>query len=134
MPTKRRWLPVVSALIKRENTYLIGKRPEGKSYAGYWELPGGKIEHSDPSPEAALKRELEEELGIQATIGPIQWATTHHYKKELSQVTILLLIYLVQYWEGAPKPLHHTELKWATPDEMRKLILLEANQEFLKKL
>jgi 8-oxo-dGTP diphosphatase len=120
-----RWIPVVTALVQSQGKVLLGRRPEG-SLAGVWEFPGGKIEAGE-SPEFALARELREELGIDATIGPIRLATTHSY----GETTILLLFFSVLYWKGQPKAIHHTELKWVQPEDLQKEELPEANQRVL---
>lgn len=123
-----RWIPVVTALIRSQGKVLLGRRPEG-SLAGVWEFPGGKIEPGE-SPEAALSRELREELGIEAQIGPIRFATTHHY----GETGILLLFFEVPYWKGEPKSVHHTELKWVAPHDLRNEDLPEANRKVLSQI
>lgn len=122
------WVPVVAALIEKGNQVLLGERPEG-SQAGVWEFPGGKIEPQE-TPEAALARELQEELGIDAEIGPLMTATTHSY----GEIHILLMIYKVNFWNGEPKAQHHTSIKWFKTSEIKNLKLPEANQKILKQL
>jgi ADP-ribose pyrophosphatase len=75
-------LVVAVALLDADNRILLGKRPEGKSMAGLWEFPGGKLEEGE-SPEAALVRELQEELGIttkENCLAPLTFAS-HAYEK-----------------------------------------------------
>ena len=120
---------MVAAIIRREDRVLLGRRPEGGSLAGLWEFPGGKIETSE-QPEQALTRELREELGIDAEIGPLHFATAHHY----GEVGVLLLFYEVHYWKGQPEPLHHSELKWFTPPELKTLSFPEANRNVLDRI
>lgn len=123
------WIPVVTALIQREGQILVGQRPEGQSLAGVWEFPGGKIEMGE-SPELALKRELKEELGIEAQIGGLALAATHHY----GQTGIILLFYHVMYWKGELRSVHHQELKWIKPRELETLSLPEANRLILDRI
>lgn len=123
------WVAVVAALMRRQGKVLVGKRPEGSSLAGRWEFPGGKIE-LDESPEEALGRELREELGVEAEIGPLKFAATHTYGK----TGILFLFYEVKYWKGQIKTQQHMDLKWVAPKELRELELPEANSKFLAKI
>ncbi|MCB0378225.1 MAG: 8-oxo-dGTP diphosphatase MutT [Bdellovibrionales bacterium] len=130
MASKRpTWIPVVTAMIRKGDHVLVGKRPEGHTLAGQWEFPGGKIEIGE-SPEEALARELQEELGIEAEVGEIQLACTHSYP----EVGILLVFFEVRFWKGEPKPVHHTELKWILPEELAKIEIPEANRRLLPKI
>lgn len=123
------WVPVVAALMRRQGKVLVGQRPEGSSLPGTWEFPGGKIELGE-SPEAALARELREELGIEADIGDLKFVATHTYGK----TGILFLFYDVKYWKGQIKTQQHLDLKWVTPKELGTLELPEANSKFLKNI
>lgn len=126
---KTPWLAVVAAIIRRENTVLMGQRPEGGSLSGLWEFPGGKIEMGE-QPDVALARELQEELGITAEIGPLRVATTHNY----GEVGIILLFYEVNYWQGQPKSKHHSALQWVPANELKSLALPDANRNVLDKI
>ena len=128
---KRRgtWVPVVAALMRRQGKVLVGQRPEGGSLAGTWEFPGGKIELGE-SPEQALARELKEELGVEAEIGPLKFAATHAYGK----TGILFLFFEVKYWKGQIKPQQHLDLRWVPPKELKQLELPEANTKFLNQI
>lgn len=128
-PRRHNWIPVVTALIQREGKVLVGQRPEGHSLAGVWEFPGGKIEPSE-TPEEALKRELKEELGIEADIGQLAFASTHNY----GPTGIVLLFYHVQFWKGELRPVHHKELKWVAPQELGQWPLPEANRKILYRI
>lgn len=121
------WIPVVAGLMRRQGKVLVGQRPQGASLAGTWEFPGGKIELGE-SPEFALARELKEELGIEAEIGPLKFAATHTYGK----TGILFLFFEVKYWKGQIKTQQHPDLRWVTPKELSQLELPEANSKFLK--
>lgn len=123
------WIPVVAGLIRRQGKVLVGQRPEGASLARTWEFPGGKIELGE-SPEIALARELKEELGIEAEIGPLKFAASHTYGK----TGILFLFFEVKYWKGQIKTQQHLDLKWVSPKELGSLELPEANSKFLDKI
>lgn len=126
---KKNWIPVSAGILKKNNTILVGQRPENHTLAGLWEFPGGKIELGE-SPEQALARELEEELGVEAEIGELKIACTHSY----SDVGIIILFYEVLFWKGEPKTKHHINLKWVTPDELPKLKIPDANRKNLSRI
>lgn len=123
------WIVVVTALMKRQGKLLVGRRPEDGALPGVWEFPGGKVE-SKESPEEALKRELHEELGIEADIGKLQFAGTHTYGRR----GLLFLFYEVKFWKGQVKAEHHKDLQWVTPKEIGSLELPDANRAFLDRL
>tara|TARA_Y100000817_G_scaffold108336_1_gene84815 strand:+ start:573 stop:989 length:417 start_codon:yes stop_codon:yes gene_type:complete len=123
------WIPVVAGVISKEGKVLLGQRPEGSSLPGVWEFPGGKIEANE-SPEMALKRELEEELGIDAQVGPLLLSTTHQY----GDVGIIILFFKVDYWKGEPRTHHHNGLRWVTKKEFQEIQLPDANQKVLPRL
>lgn len=120
---------MVAGLIRRQGKVLVGQRPEGASLAGTWEFPGGKIELGE-SPEDALARELDEELGVKAEIGPLKFVATHTY----GNTGILFLFYDVKFWKGQIKTQQHLDLRWVTPKELKELELPEANSKFLKQI
>jgi len=103
------------ALIDPDGRVLIAKRPEGKAMAGLWEFPGGKIRPHE-TPEAALIRELKEELGIDVTescLAPFTFAS-HAY----DGFHLLMPLYVCRKWGGTPQPLEHQELKWVRPAKL----------------
>lgn len=126
---KAHWIPVVAGFLRKGPQVLVGQRPENNSLAGQWEFPGGKIE-SGESPEVALARELDEELGIQAEIGELKLACTHSY----GEVNILILFYEVLYWKGEPKAKHHLMLEWIHPKELIERTIPEANRKILPRI
>jgi len=130
MKKRPTWIPVVTGIIQREDKVLLGRRPEGGSLPGVWEFPGGKVERNE-SPEDALQRELNEELGIDAKIGQLLFSITHFYAKD---VGILLLFYKVSYWKGEPKTQQHTELKWVKLNELSNIDFPEANKKVLPRI
>ena len=123
------WIPVVTGLIRKGDKLLVGQRPVGHSLAGQWEFPGGKIEKNE-TPEQALARELQEELAIDAEIGQIKLAGTHTY----GDTGIAILFYEVLFWKGEPKTVHHMELRWVTPSELKLLSIPDANKKILDRI
>jgi 8-oxo-dGTP diphosphatase len=103
------------ALIDVDGRVLIGRRPEGKTLAGLWEFPGGKVEAGE-TPEACVIRELNEELGITVThacLAPFAFAS-HAY----DDFHLLMPLFLCRRWEGMVSAHEHAALAWVRPDEM----------------
>ena len=100
----------VGVILRADGTVLLGDRPAGKPWAGWWELPGGKLEPKETVLEA-LTRELQEELGITPTQAT-PWVTyVHHYPT----TTVRLHFCRVTRWDGQPNSLESQQLKWVTP-------------------
>ena len=100
------------ALIDRDGRVLLAQRPEGKSMAGLWEFPGGKVE-DDETPEAALVRELHEELGIEtrnSCLAPLTFAS-HSYE----DFHLLMPLFACRKWNGIVQPKEGQALKWIYP-------------------
>ncbi|ESQ85958.1 NTP pyrophosphohydrolase [Asticcacaulis sp. AC466] len=109
-------LVVAAALVDSDGRVLIAQRPDGKQLAGLWEFPGGKVEPGE-TPENALIRELEEELGIvvkTACLAPFVFAS-HTY----DDFHLLMPLYLIRRWEGEPEAKEHKAIKWVRPNDMR---------------
>jgi 8-oxo-dGTP diphosphatase len=109
-------LVVAVALVDPDGRVLLAQRPEGKSMAGLWEFPGGKIEAGE-RPEEALIRELKEELGIavkEACLAPYTFAS-HTY----GAFHLLMPLYICRRWDGVPQTRHHAALKWVRPRDMK---------------
>jgi len=103
------------ALVDVEGRVLLAQRPEGKSMAGLWEFPGGKVEPGE-APEVALIRELREELEIDVTascLAPFTFAS-HTYEK----FHLLMPLYVCRKWQGIPTPVEGQTLKWVRPVKM----------------
>ncbi|MGR3375798.1 8-oxo-dGTP diphosphatase MutT [Salipiger abyssi] len=104
------------ALIDPDGRVLLAQRPEGKSMAGLWEFPGGKVEAGE-SPEHALIRELQEELGIdtwESCLAPLTFAS-HSYET----FHLLMPLYACRKWQGTPQSKEGQALKWVRARELR---------------
>ena len=121
-------LVVAVALVDADNRVLLAQRPPGKQLAGLWEFPGGKVEPGEV-PEAALARELGEELGIE--VGPDDLVPACFASAPNGEAHMLLLLYLCRQWRGAPAPLDAAALHWATPAEMRGLAMPPADRPLI---
>jgi 8-oxo-dGTP diphosphatase len=103
---------VAVVLVDPDGRVLLAQRPEGKSMAGLWEFPGGKI-HAGESPEGALIRELAEELGIDVTescLAPLTFAS-HRYEN----FHLLMPLFVCRRWNGVPAPQEGQKLAWVRP-------------------
>ncbi len=104
------------ALIDVDSRVLIAQRPEGKSMAGLWEFPGGKVEEGE-TPEQALIRELQEELGINtwsSCLAPLTFAS-HSY----DDFHLLMPLFACRKWEGVPSSKEMQTLKWVKANELK---------------
>ena len=104
------------ALIDADGRVLLAQRPPGKSLAGLWEFPGGKVEPGE-TPEVALIRELKEELGIdtwRSCLAPLTFAS-HTY----DDFHLLMPLFACRRWEGIPTPMEGQTLAWVTPARLR---------------
>lgn len=122
---------VVTGVLVKDGKFLIARRPPGKTYAGYWEFPGGKVEDRESLPDA-LARELKEELGVAVlAVNPL---SEHTVEDPASGVisAFRLTGYLVDKWKGEPQPLAATELRWVTAEELEGLPLIEHNRVFAR--
>lgn len=109
-------LVVAVALVDTDGRVLIARRPEGKSMAGLWEFPGGKVDPGE-TPEAALIRELREELGIdteESCLAPFTFAS-HRYER----FHLLMPLYVCRRWQGTPQPREGQALAWVAPNRLR---------------
>ncbi|WP_109465427.1 (deoxy)nucleoside triphosphate pyrophosphohydrolase [Albibacillus kandeliae] len=104
------------ALIDVDGRVLLAQRPEGKSMAGLWEFPGGKVEPGE-TPEAALIRELQEELGIDtwaSCLAPLTFAS-HSY----ADFHLLMPLFACRKWDGIPSSRENQKLAWVKPADLR---------------
>jgi len=125
-------LAVVAGILERpDQRVLIARRPMGKAFAGRWEFPGGKIDPFE-SPEAALHRELSEELGIEVTTCEPLLTVRHRYPGAARGVEITA--FRVRAWLGVPRGLDGQDLAWTAVDELPAADLLEADQPIVTAL
>ncbi|MDP2520502.1 8-oxo-dGTP diphosphatase MutT [Shimia thalassica] len=104
------------ALIDVDGRVLLAQRPEGKSLAGMWEFPGGKVEQGE-TPEQALIRELQEELGIDtwaSCLAPLTFAS-HTY----DDFHLLMPLFACRKWDGIPSSQEGQKLQWVRPENLR---------------
>lgn len=114
-PSRPILLVAAVALVDRDNRVLIARRPPGKSMAGLWEFPGGKVE-ADETPEVALVRELKEELGIDVCLtclAPFSFAS-HAYER----FHLLMPLYLCRNWEGEICPREGQDVAWVRANRL----------------
>jgi len=119
---------VAVALIDADGRLLVQQRPVGKAMAGLWEFPGGKVEPEE-TPEAALVRELREELGIsveQACLAPACFAS-----EALGDRHMILLLYICRKWQGVPRALHATGFRWVRPLDLHGLEMPPADRPLI---
>ena len=112
------------ALIDVDGRVLLGQRPEGKSMAGLWEFPGGKVEEGE-TPEAALIRELQEELGIDtwaSCLAPLTFAS-HSY----DDFHLLMPLFACRKWDGIPQSRENQALTWVHARDLSKYPMPEAD-------
>lgn len=114
--TKKMLLVVAVALIDQQQRILLAQRPEGKAMAGLWEFPGGKVDAGE-TPEAALCRELQEELSIQVQPSDLQPLTfaSHSY----DSFHLLMPLYVCRAWAGEPHGAEGQALAWVTPRQLQ---------------
>ena len=122
-------MPVVCALIEdAEGRVLVAQRPAHKHLGGLWEFPGGKVESGETS-EAALRREIGEELGCEIEVGAALAAVRHEY----AEVTVELRPFVARLVTGgaAPESREHQALRWVTAAELAALPMPEADAPIL---
>jgi len=116
MPELKLLLVVACALVDVDKRILLAQRPEGKTLAGLWEFPGGKVEPGE-RPEATLIRELHEELGIDVAepcLAPLTFAS-HAYET----FHLLMPLYICRRWEGQVMPREGQNLAWVRAGKLR---------------
>ena len=119
---------VAAALVDSEGRVLLQQRLPDRAMAGLWEFPGGKVEPGE-RPEAALIREIEEELGIStdtACLAPAAFASADNQGRHM-----LLLLYICRKWRGIPRPLDAAGLRWVRPNAMFSLDMPPADRPLI---
>lgn len=128
LPTK---YIVAAALVDVDGRVLLAQRPDDKPMAGLWEFPGGKIEAGE-TPEAALIRELQEELSIDtksSCLAPLSFAS-HSYET----FHLVMLLYICRRWWGSPQPIEGGALQWVRAPRLRDFEMPEANMPLVAAL
>ncbi|MFW2829731.1 (deoxy)nucleoside triphosphate pyrophosphohydrolase [Sphingomonas sp. ID0503] len=116
------------AIVDADGRVLVQRRPEGKPMAGLWEFPGGKVEGGE-TPEAALIRELREELAIE--VDPACLAPATFASEALGERHLLLLLYVCRKWRGTPQPLAASALDWVRPVALHALDMPPADKPLI---
>jgi 8-oxo-dGTP diphosphatase len=127
-PPRRLLLVAACALIDGDGRILLAQRPEGKSMAGLWEFPGGKVEAGE-TPEETLIRELNEELGIRtkvACLAPLTFAS-HAY----ADFHLLMPLYVCRRYEGVPQGREGQALKWVRAKALREYPMPPADEPLI---
>lgn len=122
---------VAVALVDADGRVLLAQRPEGKAMAGLWEFPGGKI-HAGESPEAALIRELKEEIDIDVTeacLAPFTFAS-HRYES----FHLLMPLYVCRRWKGTLRPREGQTLAWVRPERLGEYAMPPADKPLVAML
>lgn len=120
---------VVAAVLQKDRRVLIARRKEGKSMAGFWEFPGGKVEEGE-DPKEALKRELQEEMDVLVTVGDFVGECVHDYPN----FTIRLSAYACFTKDEILSSTDHDQIKWILPKEWSDYDLAPADIPIMKQL
>ncbi len=124
-------LVVACALVDADNRVLIAQRPKGKAMAGLWEFPGGKVD-SGETPEAALIRELKEELGITtwaSCLAPLTFASFSY-----DAFHLMMPLYVCRKWEGTPTSVEGQAIKWVRATRLREFPMPPADEPLIPAL
>ena len=119
------------ALVDADGRVLVTQRPQGKAMAGLWEFPGGKVE-DDEAPEAALVREMAEELGVE--IGPRCLTPLGFASHAYEDFHLVMLLYACRRWEGIATGREGQALRWVHPRDLRKLEMPPADKPLIHML
>jgi len=124
-------LVVAVALVDADGRVLIAERPEGKTMAGLWEFPGGKVGDGE-TPESALIRELNEELGIdvhESCLAPLSFAS-HAYER----FHLLMPLYVCRVWKGVVQSREGQRLRWVRPNALSDIPMPPADKPLVAAL
>lgn len=124
-------LVAAAALIDGDGRLLVTQRPEGKHLAGTWEFPGGKVDEGE-TPEFALMRELEEELGIETR--PCCFAPVGFVSHSYESFHLLMPLFICRVWRGIPKGMEGQAIKWIRPQELYSLEMPPADLPLIEPL
>lgn len=122
---------VAAALTNERDEILLQKRPMGVQMGGLWEFPGGKLDPGE-SPEIALVRELEEELGIIVAAQDLVPET--FASAPLGDRNLVLLLYRCAHWSGTPTAIYASDIQWTLPQDMADMRMPPADYPLVRKL
>ena len=122
-------MKVTAGIMEENGLVLIARRKPGRHMAGKWEFPGGKIEAGE-SPEQSLARELREELDVRARIGKLLCCASY----DGDGVSLELLVYRVEGFDGTPTLHEHEELRWVAPGDLRSYDLADSDRRVVEAL
>jgi mutator protein MutT len=118
-------IEVVAAVIERDNSFLVTRRQAGVHLSGFWEFPGGKVDN-DESHQAALCREMREELGTEVEVGDRLLAIDHAYAERSVALHFYRCLLL-----GTPRPVLGQEMAWVAREDLRQLPFPEADEALI---
>jgi len=121
---------VTAGILLHGDCVLVCQRRAGDRFGLKWEFPGGKVE-AEESPEACLRRELKEELAIEAEIGPEVYRTEHRYAEGLA---VRLLFFRISRYAGTPANRAFERIEWASVSDLPQYDFLEADRELVERL
>ena len=122
-------IDVVAAILIRDGKLMLAQRPAGKHMGLRWEFPGGKVEKGE-TPEAALQRELKEELNIETKTGKLYKETIHRYPEK----EVRLMFFFTELLGGTPQPVEEAQVGFFSPDEAALLDLADADRTLFEQL
>ena len=128
MRTAKLSVVVCAAVVEREGRFFVARRHDGTHLEGYWEFPGGKCEPGETD-EGCLAREMREELGVEARVGPLLLSVSHAYPDRVVE-----LHFYACEMSGAPRALLGQEMRWVSRDELRALLFPPADAELIELL
>ena len=120
---------VAAVLYDERQQVLVTQRPAGKSMAGHWEFPGGKVEPGESDAEA-LRRELCEQVGIEGISASLLEELTHEYPER----RVVLSVWMVSEYAGVPAALERQPLRWSAAAQLRTLDMLPADWPIVERL
>jgi mutator protein MutT len=122
-------IDVVAGVIRRDGLLLITQRMPDDTLAGYWEFPGGKVERDEDLP-TALRRELQEEIGVEVEIGAELQRVVHAYPDR----DVRLYFFEATILSGEPRPIEAADLRWVRPEELMNYQFPKADLPLLEQL
>jgi len=122
-------MKVTAGILSRDGKVLIARRRPGKHMGGKWEFPGGKIDEGE-TPEQSLCRELKEELDLRARVGQLLCRVPY----EGDGISLELMVYRVDDFEGTPLLREHQEIRWVAPRELRSYELADSDRKVVEQL